>query len=293
MLEIQGLTKKFEEKIAVNQLHVTLQEGEVLGLLGRNGAGKTTTIKMLLNLIPKTSGEITWNGKPLTRKHVTIGYLPEERGLYPKTKIKDQLAYFGKLEGMSKKEIVIQMDYWLEKFGISEHKNKLASELSKGNQQKVQIISTLLHNPDLIILDEPFSGLDPVNANLLSTIIAELMEKKKTIILSSHQMNQVEKFAQSICLMKNGEAIAQGSLNQLKKEYGFRNLILEKTNVMESYLTEKGYLFTTDGKEIRLRIKEDAEALTILHELHQRTIPLEQFSLLEPTLHDIFVERMG
>jgi len=193
-LNIQYLSKSFGETKAVQNLSITLEKGQVLGLLGRNGAGKTTTIKMILGLQTPNQGEITWDGSSLDRSKVSIGYLPEERGLYLKSKINEQLRYFGELEGMSRKQADDAIDYWLEKLEISNYKMKKANELSKGNQQKIQLIATLMHNPELIILDEPFSGLDPVNANLLTTIIEEQITAGKTVILSSHRMEQIENF---------------------------------------------------------------------------------------------------
>lgn len=292
MLNINNLAKQYGDKTALHGLNIQLPEGEVLGLLGRNGAGKTTTIKMLLNLIPPTKGDIHWKSAPLNRNSVKIGYLPEERGLYPKIKIKDQLAYFGELEGMNKKDIKDSIDYWLNRFEIMEHKNKLASELSKGNQQKVQIISTLLHNPDLIILDEPFSGLDPVNANMLSSIISELMVAKKTIILSSHRMEQIEKFVQHVCLLKDGQAIANGRLKDIKKEYGYRTLKLDVTEEILNYLSENQVHYTIEDTTLLIQFKTENEAIRLLHSMSEAAIELLNFAFLEPSLHDIFIERM-
>lgn len=225
-LNIYQLSKSFGETKAVQNLNISLEKGHVLGLLGRNGAGKTTTIKMLLGLLTPDQGEITWEDGRLDRSKVSIGYLPEERGLYLKSKINEQLRYFGELEGMSRKQADDAIDYWLDKLDIAKYKTKKASELSKGNQQKIQLIATLMHNPELIILDEPFSGLDPVNANLLSAIIEEQITAGKTVILSSHRMEQIESFCEQICLMKEGEAIVKGRLDDIKQNYGYRNLSL-------------------------------------------------------------------
>lgn len=293
MLEIKQLEKRYDEKVALENLSFTLPEGQVLGLLGRNGAGKTTTIKILLNLIPSTNGSILWKGQPINRKNVKIGYLPEERGLYPKIKIKDQLTYFGELEGMDKKTIKKNMDYWLARFEILEYKNKLAGELSKGNQQKVQLISTLLHDPELIILDEPFSGLDPVNANMLSSIISELMTAEKTIILSSHRMEQIEKFVQNVCLLKNGKSIASGKLKDIKKEYGYRTLQLDATEEILIHLSENNIYYKLEEASLFIQFKNESNAVSLLNSLNLKHIELRNFSFLEPSLHDIFVERMG
>ncbi|ALC88605.1 ABC transporter ATP-binding protein [Bacillus sp. FJAT-18017] len=292
-LEIRNLTKRYGENVAVNNISLELQEGQVLGLLGRNGAGKTTTIKMMLGLVGRDSGEILWNGHPFHRDELSIGYLPEERGLYPKTKVSEQLRYFGELEGLSKKKAIERIDYWLEKFEITDYKNKLASDLSKGNQQKIQIIATLLHDPDIIILDEPFSGLDPVNATMLGNVIEELVALKKTIILSSHRMESIEMFCENVCLMKQGNIEVAGKLQKVKDDYGYKNLKITSAQKLEPVFGKFNLPFEKNGNVYIAKVHNEKEGMDILNAAASTGITLQNFSLLEPTLHQIFVERVG
>src|SRR5699024_6213451 len=213
-------------------------ENEMFGFLGGNGAGKTTTFRMILGLIDATSGNITWRGKMLDHKTSNIvGYLPEERGLYPKLKVKEQLTYLGRLRGMSKKDAEKEIIYWLEKFEVPQYLNKKVEELSKGNQQKIQFISSVLHKPELLILDEPFSGLDPLNVEMLKQATYDLKKSGTTIIFSSHQMSLVEEMCEHLCILQKGRAVVQGNLNDIKREYGMKNLIIHAESDLE-YLKE-------------------------------------------------------
>jgi ABC-2 type transport system ATP-binding protein len=293
MLELNNISKKFYENIAVNDVSLKVNKGEVLGLLGRNGAGKTTTIKMILNLLKTDKGEILWNGMPIHTNRPKIGYLPEERGLYGKTTIANQLRYFAELEGLSSKEANKSIDKWLDRLGIPEYKNKKAEELSKGNQQKIQLVAALIHNPELIILDEPFSGLDPVNTSTLSEVIEEQISQGKTVILSSHRMETIESFCKKICLLNKGEVILYGDLDTIKDSYGYRNLILKENNDLINILNKNYIKFSLSQGEISIKVKNDSEAFTILNLFKDNNVNLQQFKFIPPTLHDIFVERVS
>ena len=226
-LVIKNISKSFGDKKVVDNLSFELNKPGVFGLLGTNGAGKTTTIRMILGIIKKDSGDISWNGKSVTRENVNFGYLPEERGLYPKSKIYDQLMYFANLKGMSKIDADKSIRYWLDKLKVSEYINYTAEKLSKGNQQKIQFITAVLHNPDLIVLDEPFSGLDPVNTEILSNIMKELVKDGKYIIMSSHQMSSVEEFCTDLVILDRGKSILKGNLKEIKNSYKTSKVIVE------------------------------------------------------------------
>jgi len=292
MLELCNLSKAYGDYTAVNSINVTLPKGEVLGLLGRNGAGKSTTIKMILGLVPSDEGQVLWNGNPLKRKDLKIGYLPEERGLYDKTKVYDQLLFFGRLENMKKKDIQRQIDYWLERFEISHYKHKILSELSKGNKQKIQLITTLLHNPELVILDEPFSGLDPVNANLFSEIIHELITDGKTIILSSHRMEQLEVFCKHIVMLKQGNTMLQGALNDIKLSYGIQSVFVHCQEDINEWLDTNHYKAVKKDNGFYVSISQDDEAHQLFNALKNENFTIREFVMKEPSLHDIFVERV-
>lgn len=293
MLKIEKLTKVYGEQRAVNELSFEVKDSEVFGLLGRNGAGKSTTIKMILGLVQPTDGQITWNDVPMGEAKVSIGYLPEERGLYTKSKVSTQLSYFGKLEGMSSKEADAAIDKWLARLEISDYKHKKVSELSKGNQQKIQLIATLLHNPELIILDEPFSGLDPVNSHMFAEVIREEIQKGKTVIMSSHRMDMVEAFVEEVTLLKKGNAVVHGSLQDIKNSYEYRNLVLAGDDNIKEQLLQAQIPFEEEKGSIQIKIIHDSEALTVLNTLAKAGISMPQFQLLQPTLEQIFIETVG
>ncbi|MGW6194460.1 ABC transporter ATP-binding protein [Bacillus cereus] len=291
-LAIRNLNKSFGEYQAVKNLNISLRGGEILGLLGRNGAGKTTTIRMILGLLNKDSGEILWDGKRFSRKEVSIGYLPEERGLYPKMNIVDQLVYFGQLEGMTATAAKQSALKWIEKLEMKEYIKKKTEELSKGNQQKIQLIAAILHNPDLIILDEPFSGLDPVNAEMLKKVVLELIEQKKTMIFSSHRMDSVETFCNQVYIMKDGQVVISGLLSDIKKSYGFKYLRVQSDGNVASLLKKMGVEFQRDGEEYKMKVVDNQKALQLIQYI-EKYEGIRSVSISEPTLHQIFIEKVG
>ena len=279
-LKLQNVSKKFVGKQAVENVTFELSKPGVFGLLGTNGAGKTTTIRMLLGIIKKDTGEITWNDKKVERKHVNFGYLPEERGVYPKTKIQDQLMYFAELKGMNKKEAVEAIKKWAKVLKVEEYLQMPAEKLSKGNQQKIQFMTAILHDPELIVLDEPFSGLDPVNTEILKNIIIDLVSKGKYIIMSSHQMTSIEEFCSDILILNRGKTVLQGNLQEIKNTYP-----ANKEANMEIELK-------TDNKYI-IKIQNEVDAHNLLKDLIKENQIIDKFEIKKPTLNDIFIEKVG
>ena len=266
----------------------------MFALLGTNGAGKTTTIRMMLGILKKDTGTILWNGKSVDRKNVNFGYLPEERGIYPKTRIVDQLEYFAKLKGMSKQEAQKNIDYWLDKLKMTEYKYQTAEKLSKGNQQKIQFITAVMHNPELIVVDEPFSGLDPVNTELLKNIILELVKEDKYIVMSSHQMNSVEEFCEDVVILNKGKTVLKGNLSEIKDSYPIKKIEID-TKVDITKILQDNNLETKnkEGRKHIISINNQEQAQTLLNDLVRNDIVIEKFELLKPTLHEIFIEKVG
>jgi ABC-2 type transport system ATP-binding protein len=293
-LDVSDLVKKFGEKTAVDKISFKIDKPGVFGLLGTNGAGKTTTIRMILGILEKDNGSIKWNGQPVTRESVKFGYLPEERGLYPKAKIVDQLSYFGKLRGMDGHSVKKAISYWFDRLKVSEYSNSTAEQLSKGNQQKIQLITALLHNPELIILDEPLSGLDPVNTDLFKSVIYELVEKDKFIIMSSHQMQSIEEYCQDLVLLKDGETVLQGNLKQIKAGYGRTNLTVNCQENIDALIKDQGInLISKNATGYEFKIKSEEQAYTLLEKIIASKIRLDKFEIREPSLHEIFIEKVG
>jgi len=292
-LRVTNLTKQFGSHMAVDDLTLTIEKGKVFGLLGRNGAGKSTTIKQILGLVDPTAGTIDWNGSKLNPKDLSIGYLPEERGLFVKKTVYEQLVYFGLLEGMTKSEINKAIDNWLERMEVPQNKNKIVSSLSKGNQQKIQLIATLLHDPELIILDEPFTGLDPVNVQIFIDVIKDEANKGKTIIFSSHQMSIVEELCDELTLLKEGRAEVTGTIAEIKASYGFKNLIMSADEEIITGLEKLKLDYEVDRNIIKVKTEDSVSAMNILKELGQMGVVPAEFNVAPPTMQEIFVERIG
>ncbi|MGA9288727.1 MAG: ATP-binding cassette domain-containing protein [Anaerobacillus sp.] len=291
-LMINDVNKHFGPYHAVKNLSLSVEEGEAVGLLGRNGAGKTTTIRMILGLLNQESGSINWGGKPLSRKEIKLGYLPEERGLYPTMNMLDQLIYFGRLEGMSKRAAKQEALKWIDRLGINEYIKKDTGDLSKGNQQKIQLIAAIMHDPDLIILDEPFSGLDPVNAQMLEEVTRDLIQQKKTMIFSSHRMESVESFCDRVYLMKHGEVVLSGSLNDIKTKYGFKYVNIESSQPLEESLIGLQTDFVRKGKEYQVQVKTMEQGLYLIEKL-KSIVDIRKIGIADPSLNQIFIEKVG
>jgi len=293
-LVLTGVTKRFGDLTAVNRLSFAFDKPGVFGLLGTNGAGKTTTIRMILGILKQDEGRITWNGAPVERERVRFGYLPEERGLYPKARVFDQLVYFARLKGMSRRDALAAVQSWLNRLSAEEYRDKLAEQLSKGNQQKIQLICALINRPELLILDEPFSGLDPINTDLFKSVIYELVEAGTYIIMSSHQMVTVEEFCEDIAILKDGVTILSGNLKQIKKGCGRTNLFLSCDRDIGGEAAEEGLVLrrkTPEGCEFRITAEE--QAYRLLKRLLSENAAVDRFELREPSLHEIFVEKAG
>lgn len=256
--------------------------------------GKTTTIRMLLGIIKKDSGEISWNGKTVDRKNVNFGYLPEERGIYPKTKVYEQLIYFAKLKGLGKEEADKEVKKWAKKLKVEEYLDMPAEKLSKGNQQKVQFITAILHDPELIVLDEPFSGLDPVNTENLKDVILELVRNGKYIIMSSHQMSSIEEFCTDVLILNRGNTVLQGNLKEIKQAYPANRISLSTTEDVENYINELGLkIENSKNNEYEIKINEEDDGYKLFNLLAKNNKKVLKFEIKKPSLHDIFIEKVG
>ena len=305
-LEVKNLSKKYGEKTVVDNLSFEMKNPGVYALLGTNGAGKTTSIRMMLGMLAHDSGEVLWKGKTLDAVTCNVGYLAEERGLYPKYSLMDQLLYFSSLRGVSKSDAQSRIKYWAERFEVGEYiypgktskgktlPPKKPEQLSKGNQQKIQLISALLSEPELLILDEPLSGLDPVNTDLFKSVIHEQIAKEKYLIMSSHQMPTIEEFCSDITILSRSKTVLQGNLNDIKKSYGRVNLFIKCEGDIMPVAEECGVqLVSHKDTEYQFKVTGDDHANSFLAKMIEKKILIIRFELREPSLHEIFVEKVG
>ncbi len=293
-LVLKEVSKSFAGKLVVDKISFSLEKPGVYGLLGTNGAGKTTTIRMLLGIINKDSGEITWNDHPVTRKDVNFGYLPEERGVYPKVKILEQLLYFAELKGMKRDAAETAIRKWAKRLKVEEYLEMPAEKLSKGNQQKIQFMTAIIHDPDLVVLDEPFSGLDPVNTEILKNIIIDLVRDGKFVIMSAHQMATIEEFCKDILILDKGKTVLQGNLKDIKASYPANRVQIDTEQDITDFIksadlkveNEKNFQYT-------LKITSEKAAEQLLQDLVKAKIKVNKFEIMKPTLNDIFIEKVG
>ncbi|MBR6755179.1 MAG: ATP-binding cassette domain-containing protein [Clostridia bacterium] len=292
ILELKNIEKSFGTKKVLTGVSFKAEGGKAFGLLGRNGAGKTTSIRILMDVFPANSGEVLIDGKPIDYKKVGIGYLPEERGLYPKKIIIDQLVYFAELKGMNSKDAVKSVDYWLERLGMTEYRNKRLDTLSKGNQQKIQLITALAHDPDRVILDEPFSGLDPVNAMLLKDVVKEQIKNGKIVLFSSHQMNYIEEFCDSIAILNEGKVALHGDLHDIKRDYP-RDRLVARTEYPEKIKEDFGSSCASlENGSLLIKLASAEEKKNVMTRLIEN-YDIDEVKVFEPSLNDIFVEYAG
>jgi len=291
-IALENVTKAYDTVTAVDGVNLRVRQCAILGLLGPNGAGKTTTIRMIMNILVPDQGSIRVLDQPVSDKtRESVGYLPEERGLYPRMKVRDLIVFLGSLRGLSEEEAGKRADEWLARFELSEWAEKKMLDLSKGMQQKVQFITTVLHRPPIVILDEPFSGLDPVNAATVKDIMLELRGQGSTIILSSHRMEQIEKMCDSICLINHGRNILDGDLRTIKQSYGKNTVHIEFTG-SDAFLSHPSVAFVNRfGTGVEAKLKPGADPQEILRAAVQSGVQISRFELLEPSLNEIFIEK--
>lgn len=300
-LEVKDLHKSFEGTEVLHGVSFSISSGKALGLLGRNGAGKTTTIRIMMDVFKANSGSMVMDGKPFHPKDYDIGYLPEERGLYPKKKVGEQLIYLAQLRGATKSEAKANLAHWLKRLGIEEYANRALDTLSKGNQQKVQLAQTLMCNPDIVILDEPFSGLDPVNSQILKDVVLELIQDGKLVIFSSHQMNYVEEFCEDIVILHKGNVVLSGNLKQIKKDFGKNRMVLSAVNytleelkdLLETQCQDLLRVYQVKKEELLIELEEGIQRQDVLQKLLDLEIDVEKFMIYEAPLQDIFVAKAG
>lgn len=293
-LVVEGVVKQYGEKTAVNNISFEVSAGEIYGLLGANGAGKTTTMRMVLGLIYPDEGKILYNGKPFTNENLRLlGYLPEERGLYPKIKVSEQLIYLAQLRGMSRKEADDNLKYWLDRFEVPEYYNKRVEELSKGNQQKIQFVAAVIHKPQIVILDEAFSGLDPVNVELLKSTVKELRDSGTSILFSTHRMEHVEELCRNITILDRSNTVLKGNIREIKKQFPRERVVLsteKEVSGLESIAGVNNVVRNESGYEMMIS-NENVAGNILRHALGQSEI--SKFEIKEPTLNEIFIKTVG
>lgn len=292
VLELRNIEKSFGDNKVLTGISFKAEGGKAFGLLGRNGAGKTTTIRILMNVFPANSGEVLIDGNSIDYNKIGFGYLPEERGLYPKKIIKDQLVYFAELKGMERKSAIKEIDYWLERLDMMEYRNKKLDTLSKGNQQKIQLITALAHNPEIIILDEPFSGLDPVNAMLLKDVVKEQINKGKIVLFSSHQMSYIEEFCDSIAIINSGKIALHGELREIKRDYPRNKLVVHAFDVDNIKREFGANCSKLDEGSVLIKLSDEKEKKAVMAKLIEN-YDIDEVKVFEPSLNDIFVEYAG
>lgn len=293
-LYVNNISKSYGNKKVVDNLSFILDKPCIFGLLGTNGAGKTTTIRMILNILKIDEGTITWNGKKVDRKKVNFGYLPEERGLYPKSKIITQLLYFAELKGMKKDFAIKSINKWAKILKVTEYLNLTPDKLSKGNQQKIQFMMAIIHNPDLIVLDEPFSGLDPVNSKLIKEVILNLVKQGKYIIMSAHEMYTIEEFCTDLIILNKGKTVLQGNLKEIRNSYPINKLFIETNEDIKKYLNKYKLTINSCHENIyEVAITSEEAAYKLLENLVDNKIKIIKFELERPSLNEIFIEKVG
>ncbi len=289
LLELKNIDKSFGEKKVLKGVSFVAESGKAFGLLGRNGAGKTTSIRILMNVFPADAGEVLTDGKPIDYDKISLGYLPEERGLYPKKLIIDQLVYFAELRGMKRTDAVQSVDRWLKRLELYEYRNKRLDTLSKGNQQKIQLITALAHDPQIVILDEPFSGLDPVNAILLKDVVKEQIARGKIVLFSSHQMSYIEEFCDSIAILNAGKVVLHGDLREIKRNYVRDRLVVRTENPEQIKADFKDDCTVQEDGSLILRLASPNDKQTAMKHLAEK-YDIDEIKVFEPSLNDIFVE---
>ncbi len=291
-LELRNIEKSFGDKKVLTGVSFRAEGGKAFGLLGRNGAGKTTSIRILMDVFPADGGEVLVDGHTIDYGKIGIGYLPEERGLYPKKIIIDQLTYFAQLKGMERRDAVRSIDHWLERLGMTEYRGKRLDTLSKGNQQKIQLITALAHDPDIVILDEPFSGLDPVNAMLLKDVVKEQIGKGKIVLFSSHQMSYIEEFCDSIAILNKGVVALHGDLRDIKRDYP-RDRLVVRSLTPDAIRKDFGSSCSeSEDGSLMIRLSDPAEKKAVMTRLAEN-YDIDEVKVFEPSLNDIFVEYAG